>query len=149
MPVIGLEGAQRLGTVDGLLLDLKNQRVLGLRVKTRSFLPGHRAMLLEDITSVGQDAVTVADATKLVDEKKLPAFADAADMSAVDRARVLNESGTVLGTVSDLEVDLNSGAITQYILSGSLIDGLRHREHVVPVAEVRSAGEKLIVVVDD
>lgn len=149
MTVVSLEGAHRLGAVDDLWLDLKNQRVLGLRIKTGGLIPGHQAMLLEDIKSVGQDAVTVGDETKLNDERKFSELKGASGMDAVDHARVMNESGTVLGTVSDLEMDLNSGAITQYVLSGSLIDGLRHREHVVPVSAVRSVGEKLIVVTDD
>ena len=145
-PILSVEVAQQLGTVDDVFMRLSDQLVLALRVKTGGVFGGHKALLLQDVKSIGRDAVTVDDVGKLSDEDAVPSLKDAANRDAVEGARVISEGGTEVGTVSDIDADFSSGAIHGYVLGSKLLDRLQHREHLVPAATVRSIGQKTIVV---
>jgi sporulation protein YlmC with PRC-barrel domain len=62
---------------------------------------------------------------------------------------MLTEHGHEVGTISDLDIDFATGAVTAYVLSGSLLDRLRKENHTVPVSAIKSIGEKLVVVSND
>lgn len=144
--ILSVEAAEQLGTVDDLFMHLNDQLVVALRVKTGGVFGGHKALLLQDVKSIGRDAVTVDDASKLNDLDAVPALQDAASRDAVEGARVISEGGTDIGTVSDIDADFTSGAIHGYVLGSNLLDRLQHREHLIPAATVRSIGHKTIVV---
>ena len=147
-PIVSVGDATRLGSVDDLLLDLPHQRVVGLRVRLEGLFAGHRELPIEDIRSVGQDAVTIEGPDMLVDEKASPALEGSADLSAVRGSRIMTDTGTEIGTVADVEVELNGGSITGYVLAVSFAERLQHRERIVPASTVRSIGESIIVVAD-
>jgi uncharacterized protein YrrD len=146
--VLSVADAHELGSVDDLFLHLKEQRVVALRVKTGGLFGGHKALPLQDVKAVGKNAVTVEDATRLGERGAFPALTDAVGRGAVEGARVVTESGTEVGTVSDLDADFTTGVINGYVLSSSLLDRLQHQEHLVPASTVKSIGDKNIVVAD-
>jgi sporulation protein YlmC with PRC-barrel domain len=142
--------AGELGSVDDVQLDLARQQALALAVKVGGGLfPGHKAVLLQDVKSVGQDAVTLQDASKLNDIKAFPSLQSATAATDLHGFRVITETGTEVGTVADVDVSFPDGAIAGYVLAGGLLDRLQHQEHLVPTSTVKSFGEKLIVVTDD
>lgn len=64
-------------------------------------------------------------------------------------SRVLTEHGHEVGTIADLEIDFKAGVITAYVLSGGVLDRLRHDAHTVPASAVTSIGDRLVVVRND
>ena len=146
--VLSVSDARKLGTIDDLFIHLSDQRVLALRVKLDGMFAGHKALPLQDVKSIGQDAVTVDDAAKLNDKDTFPALKNAAGQHAINGAHVVAENGTEVGTVADLDADFTTGAINGYVLSSGLINRLQHEEHVVPTSTVKSIGDKTIVVAD-
>lgn len=147
-PLLGVEKAERLGAVDDLYLDLQDQRVVALRIKTGGIFSGHKALLLQNVKAIGHDAVTVDDAGAVKDPSDIPSLKDIAGWDAIDGGHVVTESGTDMGTVADVDLDVPSGVINGYILHGSLMDRLQHEEHMVPASTVKSIGHKTIVVAD-
>lgn len=148
-PVVSTANAQKLGTVDTLLVDPQDQTVLGLRIRTTGFVVRREAVLLGDIHSFGADAITVSDASKLNRQDTLAPLKDKPDLGIILGARVLDEAGSELGSVSDIDFDESSGTITDYILSSNVIDRIRGHEHVIPAAGIKSIGNGMIVVAAD
>jgi uncharacterized protein YrrD len=144
--IISLADGRELGTVDDILIDLDHHQVRGLRVKTGGLFSGHEAVLLTDVKAIGPDAVTVEDASKLNAESKFSQLADCAGRDAIINSRIITEQGTVLGTVADVDVDFESGAITSYVLASGLLDRLRHQESFIPTSIVKAVGEHVIIV---
>lgn len=145
-PVVGVADAHRLGYVETVLLDLNGLRLLGFRVRSGGLLTHRDAVLLADVKSVGDDAVTVEDASRLNAEGKFAELKNSTDIERLIGARILNETGHVLGTVADVDIDLEAATVTSYLLEGNLIDRVRRQEHVIPTSETKSIGDKLIVV---
>ncbi|GAC1518583.1 MAG: hypothetical protein NVS2B16_24040 [Chloroflexota bacterium] len=148
-PVVSVADARRLGYVETLLLDLDSQKILGLRVRQGGLLTHRGAVLLHDVKAVGDDAVTLEDASRLNSENKFSEFKNCSDLGPILGARVLTESGTVLGSVADVDVDLQAGTISGYVLGGNLLDRVRGQEHVIQPATVKTIGDKMIVVAND
>ena len=144
--IVSVADARKLGYVDSLLLDLAHQRILGLRVRSGGLLTHHEAILLQDVQSVGHDAVTVQDASKLNAESKFSELHGSTEVTQLIGARVLNENGRELGTIADVDVDLDGATVSGYLLGANLIDRVRRHEHVVSPSAIRSFGDKLIVV---
>lgn len=147
-PVVSLEGAETLGFLDDIYVDTKQHRVVGFKVRRGGLITHREAMLLADIESIGGDAVTVKDASKLNDPGRFTGLADDRTGDDVIGSRVLTEGGEEIGKVADLEIDLATGQVTEYLLGMGIIDRLRGREHPLTMDVVRSVGNKLVVVAD-
>jgi uncharacterized protein YrrD len=146
--VLNITDAQPLGSVDDVFLHLGAQCVVALRVRTGGLFGGHKALLLSDIKSTGQDAVTVEQETVLQDATAVSVLEQAVGRAALEGVHVLTENGTDIGTVVDLDADFSSGVIKGYVLGGGLMDRLQHVERLVPASTVKSIGPKIMVVAD-
>ncbi|MBV9280546.1 MAG: PRC-barrel domain-containing protein [Chloroflexi bacterium] len=146
---MSVNSAEKLGFVDSLYLDLANHRVLGLRLRRGGLLTHHSALLFSDVKSIGKDALIIDDPGRINDEGRFTTLEGAAGLDAIAGARVLSEGGREVGTVSDLDFDPDTGKISGYVLAAGFLDRLRHDERVLPASDVKSAGNKLLMVGDD
>src|SRR5215210_1019155 len=116
--VIDIDAAERLGTIDKLILDPDGRRVAGFVVSRGSGFPGSKSQSIipaAAVHAVGPDAVTVhqkgvagSDTARL---EKLPRGSD------VIGRKIVSEDGRFLGKVSDVLIDRETGSITGYLLS--------------------------------
>lgn len=146
LAVVGVAGAQKLGTVDNAVVDLKAQQVLALLVQEGHILRKEGAVPLADMVGVGSDAVTIHDASDLNDLSKFPHLQGQARMTDIIGAKVVATDGDDLGRVGDIEFDLPGGQITAYLLHEGIINRLRGEQHDIPREKVQSIGRNLIVV---
>lgn len=147
--VVSVSQAHKLGEVDNVVVDLSSRSVLGLLVRTGGLLHSRQAVLLRDVKAIGQDAVTVEDESQLNGQDKFAELKDKPTADAIVGAKVMTESGSQVGSVSDLSVDIPAGQITEYILDEGLLERLRGQERFVPASAVRSLGVRLVVVTDE
>ncbi len=147
--VVSVAGAEKLGTVDDIYIDPAGQTVVGLRVKRGGMLSKAEAVLIHDVQSIGLDAVTLPDASRLNAENKFPQFEHSMLAGNIIGSRMLTEHGHEVGTISDLDIDFEAGTITSYFLSGTFLDRLRKENHMVPASAVKTIGDKLVVVSND
>jgi sporulation protein YlmC with PRC-barrel domain len=145
-PVITVAGGERLGFVDDLLLDAGGRQILGLRTRTDGLLTRHAAMVWGSVHAVGEQAVTVRDASALNEEASFSDLKDARPAEGIVGSRVFTVSGQELGRVVDLCLDLSSRKVLSYALGVGIIDRLRGEERLIPVTQVRSIGDDVVVV---
>lgn len=147
-PVVDVATADKLGSVNDLYIDLQQQRVVALQVNLPGLFSGDRAVLWKDLQSVGEHAVTLPSADLLRDAKAVPAVSDLSPADDILGDKIMTESGSDIGTADDMEIDAKTGAITSYVLRGGFLEGLQHREQLIPASWVKTIGKKLIVVQD-
>lgn len=148
-PVVTLDNAETVGQVSELLLDFTKEQVRGLRVNMNGLFSGHRDLAWGDIRAIGQDAVTVANGDALKEDSALPDIANLPDVGDVTGSSVMGEAGNQIGTVSDVEFDTSSGAITGYVLSEGFLSRLQGIVHIVPASDVQSISKNMLVVSDE
>jgi uncharacterized protein YrrD len=121
--VVSTATATRVARVDGFVVRPGPARVALLRLGKVSG-PG-TLLAWDDVQGFGPDAVTVAD------EAVIRPAADALEQRAEDKEleilskRVLSERGTDLGTVTDVDFDPETGAVTTLITTTGTIAGDR------------------------
>ena len=120
-PILDTSSAESVGRIEAPILDPAASRVVGFRVSGSSPVLG-----LDDVRSVGADAVTVDDRAALRQPRTdLETEAASRPLDPVG-ARVLSDAGAVLGVAQDLDVEPD-GDVRAVITDGGEIPG----DHIV------------------
>ncbi len=121
-PVMSLESANRVGRVAGAVVDPATRSVVALRLRKTS--GDGDTLHWEDVTALGQDAVTVAG-QRLVTEARGRAEALSGKEHELVGKRVLTSAGDEAGEVTDVDVDPESGAVARLLTSEGDVEGGR------------------------
>ena len=143
MAVVSIADGAKLGYVDDLVFDARDLRIAAVRVSAE----GQKALIpFDQIQNIGSDAITVPGPER----RQLPGAAgsvpDQPNLDAIGKLKVVNEAGTLLGTIKDLEVDPKSGAVMQLGVHKGGVLGIGGSSYTVAPKDVISVGEELIVV---
>jgi sporulation protein YlmC with PRC-barrel domain len=116
--VIDIDAAEKLGTIDKIILDPEGRRVAGFVVARGSRFPGNKEETIipaAAIRAIGPDAVTVRQ-TAVVgsDTGRLETLPRGSDLIG---RNVVSEDGRFLGKVNDVLIDRESGRIIGYLLA--------------------------------
>ncbi|MBI3966624.1 MAG: PRC-barrel domain-containing protein [Chloroflexi bacterium] len=142
-PVISLAEASKLGYVNDLHLDPNELRVVALRIGSN----GHGAMIpFGDIQSIGDDAVTIPNNQCSRVGGTNGTYGSLPDLERLRKLKVVDENGTYLGMVGDVEVDRKSGRIVELLVKRSLLMGMFRRWTRIPARAIRSVGPELLIV---
>ncbi len=119
--VVSTRTADTVGRVKDFVVDPATRRVVALEV--RKSAEGD-TLLWADLGAFGADAVTVAEASSIGAAGDDIAALTGKDHRLVGK-RVLSSVGDELGTVSDVEFDHESGAVTALVLGSASVVGAR------------------------
>jgi sporulation protein YlmC with PRC-barrel domain len=110
LAVVSLQEGTKLGQVEQPLFDLAGRELGALRVKGDS---GTFILPFAQIVNVGNDAITVTS-SKVTQTPSTGGATDALlDLQALEKLKIVDQTGTFLGTLSNVEVDPSSGKITR------------------------------------
>ncbi|MEX2272443.1 MAG: PRC-barrel domain-containing protein [Vicinamibacterales bacterium] len=157
--VVDLDAAEKLGSIDKIILDPEGRHVAGFVVSHGSslFNSGTDTILpASSVHAIGPDAVTVRVSRSAAETAPLDDLPRVSDL--VGR-KVVSEEGRFLGTVDDVLVDETDGRIVGYTLSdggpagklGEMISGER-KDNPTPYLRADAnlrAGQDLIVAPED
>lgn len=148
LPVLDLGTGQRLGRVDNIILS-SDHRTVEAYTSHGGFLRGTKAFPARGAT-IGQDAIVLPPgALERFDKRSLRGLPLAGPVTGT---RLLSDSGRVLGTVTDIQMDPVTAEVVGYEVNPedrSLLDRLRRRTAVLPVAAVRRRGTDAWIVAED
>lgn len=147
--LVTIESGKKEGTLDDFYFDPQTAALRALRVKTGLF--GHRALLVSSINAIGVDAITFAKEDMLIDEKSDALLPNMPYGSELLNYKVLTEGGTVVGSVSDIILDVSYPTqlrIAAYELPGSLFGRLGGHHPMFAANQVVRYGRDVIVIPD-
>jgi sporulation protein YlmC with PRC-barrel domain len=159
--VIDIEAAERIGTIDKLILDPEGRRIAGLVVaRAGSAFTGSKSTVVIPASAVhalGPDAVTI--------RQSAAAGSDVSRLETLPRGqdvigrKVVSEDGRFLGKVSDVLIERSDGQIRGYLLAdhkpGHRLDEIlgrakqRHQHPYLPADAKLRTGRDLIVTSED
>jgi uncharacterized protein YrrD len=134
--VIAHDTAERIGTVEGLVVDADAHRVLALHVGGKK--KSGEFVSWDDIASIGDDAVMTSTSTTRAADGELEERV-AGGVSLALGKRTLADVGDVLGDLDDVSFDAESGAI----------ESLRVADHTISGDHLLGIGSYAIVVSQD
>lgn len=113
--VVDLETAEVIGNVDDAILDANARLLMGFTLRKA---PGKADWLAwSNIKAIGADAITVASVSALMEQPEGKGRLLLGD--DVIGGRVLNDRGETASPMADIEFDMQTGHITDLILTDS------------------------------
>jgi uncharacterized protein YrrD len=146
MRVLSLQEGEQLGQVRDLILDPAAGQVVALVLNERTSAGEPQVVATANVRNVGEAAITIEDRGRLVPLSRIPRFKELARArKSIHGRQVLSESGTRLGYIADLELELPSFRIASFLLKGPLFG----RGRTLPAGQVRTIGADAVVVRDE
>ncbi|MGH2448036.1 MAG: hypothetical protein ACRDFS_05470 [Chloroflexota bacterium] len=130
------------GSVDDLILDSEERRVLALQLIWTG-APRPFVAPVEGIKSVDARAVVLEPLTNIIPLQDSPALIGKPTLNSLLEIEALNESGQVVGRLADVEVEVPEWTISSYDVRGDFAEAFYQGLHRVPVSEVRSGARSL------
>ena len=121
-PVIARDSAERMGTVDGVVLDPTAHSIVAVQLGAKK---SSRFVGWEQINAVGVDAVMVSSAADVREAQGPLEERAAAGIASLLCKLVLGDGGDALGTVDDVEFDQTTGIVQLLRTGDEQVDGER------------------------
>lgn len=142
MPVVSLNGGVKVGNVTDITLEPTNAHLGALLLAA----PGGNSMVpFRSIRRIGTDAVTIED-SGMLQVLEGPGGNKERGIATLTGMPVVNQEGTIIGTVKDLDFDVTDGHLVALLVQRGGVLGIGAAHEAIPGAAIRKVGEKLITV---
>jgi len=121
LPVVSIDAGDAIADVRDVVYNPERGALLGFTLNKRGFLSGPMKEVLayDDVVAIGRDAVMVKDASAVTkDAASLSTVVDESAGRNVLGDDVLTDGGRRLGKVIDVVVEVTSGDVVGYELTG-------------------------------
>lgn len=143
MAVVSISDGAKLGYIDDVLFDTRQLRVSALHIVAG----GQQGVVpFRAVHSLGGDAVTVSSSDVAQWGAAGSAMAAMPRLADVEKLKVVDETGSLLGTISDLEIDPTDGRITQIRVHKGGVLGIGGTNALIAPEDIRSVGDEVMVV---
>ncbi len=143
MAVISLQEGTKLGRVEQPLFDLATRQLGALQVKGED---GMFILPFDQIQHIGTDAITVTSSQVTQTPSSGGATDALLDLHALKRLKIVDQAGTFLGTLSDVDVDPVSGQITRLVAHKGGLLGLGGTTTPIASTAIVMVGQDLLTV---
>jgi uncharacterized protein YrrD len=121
LPVVGIGDGEAIADIKDVVYSPDRGALLGFTLNKRGFLSGPMKAVLayQDVAAVGRDAVMIENPSAVAEGgESLAAVVDESAGRNVLGNEVLTDGGKRLGEVIDVVVELSSGEVVGYELTG-------------------------------
>jgi sporulation protein YlmC with PRC-barrel domain len=143
MAVVSLQEGTKLGRVEEPLFDLAARQLGALQVKGED---GTFILPFAQIQHIGTDAVTVTSSQVTQTPSSGGATDALLDLHALKSLKIVDQAGTFLGTLSDVDVDPVSGEVTKLIAHKGGLLGLGGTTTPIASTAIVMVGQELLTV---
>lgn len=150
MPVMTRETGRKLGNVKDIIFDPPAGRLAAVTIESAGFFgPRRRFLKMDDIRSIGEDAIMVDSDAVLRRPENEPNLRNTVDRGNTLTAKtIVTEDGNILGNVSDVHISPDSGEALRYEVSGGAVSDAQTGRSTFPVPNALVVGPDAIVVPD-
>jgi sporulation protein YlmC with PRC-barrel domain len=143
MAIVSLAEGTKLGYVEQPLLDLTARTVAALQVRGES---GTFIVRFDELAYVGADAITVESSAATHTPSTGGAADGLRDLDEVEKLKVMDHTGTFLGTLRHVEIDPATGAITLLAAHTGGMLGMGGTTTPIDARAIVSVGPELVTV---
>ena len=148
LAIIDIRDGKKLGTVGETVISPDDGRLLGFVIKSGGLLnQDESAVEIEDVRSIGADAITVEGEDIVHDMNATPEVFQHArngDRALIGR-KVVTQGGSLVGQIADLVISEDERRATGMILGS----GMFERGDALPTDRIASVGPDVVIVTDE
>jgi uncharacterized protein YrrD len=145
MAVISIEDGTKIGTISRVYVDPAEKRVVGISVDPGSSLieaDSTRLIDVADVHSLGPDALTIDDASKIEGNETNERWMDLVDMDRMTNDKVVTVGGEQVGGVAGVQFNPQDFMLTGIDVS----PGFFKTNKFVPIDMVTTIGPDMMIV---
>lgn len=140
LPVIEAETGKNMGNVKDLVFSHDTREVRGFILEPKGFKFTGGVVLLEDVLSLGKDALIINRGTDVKEHEKAKGNGDVIGL------KVYTRSGENLGVVKDYVFDSGSGNIESVEVSDGLLQDIMEGRKILPLFGKVEFSEEIILI---
>lgn len=140
--VIALKDGTYIGKVHSIVINAEAKEITGITIKLKGLLSGKMFIPLYSIQGFGTHSITIK-------EDFQPENSKVAEDKEIMEMPVITNSGTLLGKINDFAFDVETGGITQYILSEGVVKDTFQGRAILNASDVFRIGKDVIIVNSD
>lgn len=142
LPVVCVEDGKKVGSVGDIIFSPENKGVLAIILEKKGMELCRKAIAIEDVVSLGDDAVIVSDISciKKVTRKE---FVKNKELQGL---HIYTKDGRDLGVVKDVIFDFKNATIEALEISDGLISDIFTGRRIIPLFGKVEFGQDSIVV---
>lgn len=146
LAIVSMAEGTKLGQVEDVLFNSQLVQVAALLISG-----GGQTFVIpfEKIAHIGPDAVTVGDSQVAQIESAGDAFSGLPGLGQLTRLKVVDEGGTLIGTVAGIDIDGTTGRVLSLLVHKGGVLGIGRTATTLGVGAVRGVGADLITVATD
>jgi uncharacterized protein YrrD len=146
-PVVAFDNGEQFETIKDLLFDQENNQLLGFLVDEGGWFSSARVLPLQNIQSIGPDAIIVPAKNAVVNATQVPTINRILERNNVLKGtKIMTTDGRDLGTLADLYFDEQTGIVEGYEASGGLFADAYSGRSFVPAPHTIKIGEDVAFV---
>ena len=143
MAIVSLQEGTKLGQIDQPLFDMATRQLGALQV---SGAAGNFIVPFSQIHQIGSDAVTVTSSQVTQTPSTGSALGELVSLHDLGKLKIVDETGTFLGTIHDVDVDVVSGKVTQLTAHKGGLLGVGGTTTSIDAGSILMAGPELLTV---
>ncbi len=147
MAVVSLNEGAKLGRIQDLLFDTQAMRVAAIQISGDN--GGNFVLPTDQVRSIGADAVTVESGQVLQVAAKGGQYEALPGLGKLKGLKVVDGTGTLVGSVTSVEVDPVGGRLVGLTAHKGGMLGLGGTSTTIEAAAIRSIGPEVITVLTD
>jgi uncharacterized protein YrrD len=146
-PLVAFDTGEEFERIRDLLFDQDSNQLLGFLVDEGGWFSSARVLPLENIQSLGQDALIVPAKNAVVNAAQVPAINRVLERNNVLKGtKIMTTDGRDLGTMADLYFDEHTGTVEGYEVSGGVFADAYTGRAFVPAQHALKIGEDVAFV---
>lgn len=145
MTIVSLSEATRIGAIDDVLFATQPLRVGALQATgegTQFIVP------FEQVRNLGTDAVTVESSQVTQIAGTGSSLGDLLGLAVLQKLKVVDEAGTLLGVVQTVEIDPATGSVSALVAHKGGVLGVGGASTRIDALAIRSVGSEVITITD-
>jgi uncharacterized protein YrrD len=151
LPVITVNDGQKVNTIKDVVYDGNTNQVTAFVVDEKGWFSVAKIILIQDIKSIGKDAILIQDETKIVtaDSQVDQSIAlTANDDNFLDTNDVITQSGTKLGKVTDIYFNEATGKLEAIEVSEGFLKNAVSGSKKITIDDIITVGKENLIVED-
>jgi uncharacterized protein YrrD len=149
LPIITINDGKKISKVRDIIYDGQSNQVKALLIDEKGWFKGAKILLLNNINSIGPDAVIIDDEDCFVysdelNENNTSVIVD--DHNFLTKNQVITESGTDLGRVTDLFFEFPSGNVITIEVSKGFLQNMGSGSKHVNILDIVTIGKDSLIV---
>ncbi len=140
-PVVSMVDGEKVGVVKDVMIDADQLKATAILL---GGIPGQGILPFEQVKSVGHDAITIDSAQAIQWATGHLSTAAGRKADELKKLPVMDSSGTALGGIQDIEIDVTTGRLLSMKVGGGGVFGIGGHSTVVGIAQIRAIGPAMI-----